>query len=182
MSMCYNQFLSQLAVYMPTDKSEQIFKKDILSFAQKTPDCFERSCQSGHITGSSWLLNKAGTHVLLMHHKKLDIWVQLGGHCDGETDVLAVAVKEAQEESGIMGIEPVSKEIFDVDVHLIPANSKEPAHYHYDIRFLLQVVSDEEIVQNSESKELRWIAKNATQLPTQERSVMRMFEKWRRLK
>jgi 8-oxo-dGTP pyrophosphatase MutT (NUDIX family) len=116
-----------------------------------------------------------------MHHRKLNLWVQLGGHCDGDANVLAVAIKEAQEESGIMHIEPLSLQIFDVDIHLIPANAKEAEHYHYDIRFLLGAQSDEEFVQNSESKELRWISKDAKQMPTNERSVVRMFEKWCRI-
>jgi 8-oxo-dGTP pyrophosphatase MutT (NUDIX family) len=113
-----------------------------------------------------------------MHHAKLGKWFQLGGHCDGDSDVCAVAVKEAQEESGIMDIVPVRTEIFDVDVHLIPGNSREAEHYHYDIRFLLQVASEETVVQNSESKELRWISTDVSQLPTHGRSVVRMFEKW----
>ncbi|HXW85792.1 MAG TPA: NUDIX domain-containing protein [Candidatus Bathyarchaeia archaeon] len=117
-----------------------------------------------------------------MHHTKLDQWFQLGGHCDGNPDVLAVALKEAQEESGINHIVPVNTHIFDIDIHLIPANKKEKEHYHYDVRFLLQVASDEKIVQNSESKELRWITKNRAEFPTQNRSVVRMFDKWIALK
>ena len=172
------QLLSQLESYVPIDQDEQKHKNTILDFVHSTPECFERSCTVGHITGSSWLLNKQGTRALLMHHKKLNLWLQLGGHCDGDADVLAVAIKEAQEESGIIGIGPVSKNIFDVDVHLIPANKKEKAHYHYDVRFLLHVISDEEIVQNAESEELRWIKKDVASLPTNELSVTRMHQKW----
>jgi len=175
------QLLTLLQAYMPCDHDEQAYKERMSTFVEGNPNCFKRSLESGHIVASSWLLNKAGTHVLLMHHRKLDLWLQLGGHCDGDTDVLAVAVKEAQEESGIMGIEPVLDSIFDIDVHRIPANSKEPAHYHYDVRFLLQVTSDEDIIQNSESKELRWIPKESALLPTKERSVTRMFDKWCKL-
>lgn len=113
-----------------------------------------------------------------MHHTKLDKWFQLGGHCDGNPDVLAVAIKEAQEESGIKEIIPVYEEVFDIDIHLIPGNSREKEHYHYDVRFLLQVNSNEQIVQNRESKELRWIEKKPTSLPTQNPSVIRMFNKW----
>jgi 8-oxo-dGTP pyrophosphatase MutT (NUDIX family) len=113
-----------------------------------------------------------------MHHVKLNKWFQLGGHCDGNPDVLSVAIKEAQEESGIKSIVPIHKKIFDIDIHLIPANSREKEHYHYDIRFLLQVTSDEQIVQNSESKELKWISKNPHELLTDSPSVVRMFNKW----
>ena len=174
-----NYLLRLLEEYNPQDLQEQEYKQRIVEFVQTEPECFERSLAKGHITASAWLVNKTRTHALLMHHRKLNLWVQLGGHCDGDAHVLAVAVKEAQEESGVMGIEPLSTVIFDVDVHLIPANSKEAAHYHYDIRFLLGVHSDEQLVQNPESKELRWISKNLQDLPTAERSVVRMHEKWR---
>ncbi len=164
--------------YFPATEEEIKFKKEMISFIEENPNCFERSFEIGHITASSWLLNKDNSKALLMHHTKLDKWFQLGGHCDGNPDVLAVAIKEAQEESGIKGIAPVYKEIFDIDIHLIPGNSREKEHYHYDVRFLLQVNSDEQIVQNRESKELRWIEKKLISLPTQNPSVIRMFNKW----
>jgi 8-oxo-dGTP pyrophosphatase MutT (NUDIX family) len=173
-----NRLITLLEQYNPADHKEQAFKKQILEFVAQNPDCFERSLVIGHITASAWLLNKEHTCALLMHHAKLDKWFQLGGHCDGNSDPLAVAIKEAQEESGIEGIAPLSSAIFDIDIHLIPANSKEKEHYHYDIRFLLHVISDEDVVQNSESKELRWIDKDYTKLPTSSDSVIRMFDKW----
>lgn len=173
-----NTLIQLLENYHPLFQEEQVAKERIMEFVTHYPDCFERSLEIGHITASSWLLNKDHTHVLLMHHAKLNLWVQLGGHCDGNPDVLEVAIKEAQEESGIMGIEPLSHGIFDIDVHLIPANSKEKEHYHYDIRFLLHITSDEDFVQNNESKELRWVGKNRTELPANEQSVIRMFDKW----
>lgn len=180
--MYRNLFLDLLNNYHPLFQEEQSFKQRMLEFIRQYPDCFERSLEVGHLTASSWLLNKHHTHALLMHHTKLDKWFQLGGHCDGNSNVLDVAIKEAQEESGIMGIEPLSREIFDIDIHLIPANKKEKEHYHYDVRFLLHVTSDEDFVQNSESKELRWISKNRIELPTHERSVTRMFDKWLSMK
>ncbi len=101
----------------------------------------------------------------------------MGGHCDGDSDLLAVALKEASEESGITQIYPVSKEIFDIDIHLIPKNKKEQAHYHYDVRFLLQSSNNQTCISNQESKELRWIGKEEV-LPTSNPSVIRMFTKW----
>lgn len=164
--------------YFPDNTQEVAFKSLILDFIEKNADCFERTLTIGHITASAFLLNKNCSEVLLMHHNKLDNWFQLGGHCDGESDVLNVAIKEAQEESGIENIVPVIKTIFDIDVHIIPGNIKEKEHYHYDIRFLLKVDSNEEIIQNSESKELRWISKDLASLPTHNPSIIRMFNKW----
>ncbi|HEX2978030.1 MAG TPA: NUDIX hydrolase [Candidatus Babeliales bacterium] len=174
-----NQLLQCLNNYVPTNE-EAIYKSRMLAFILDNPECFERSLEIGHITASAWLLNKDHSRVLLMHHAKLNLWVQLGGHCDGESDVLAVAIKEAQEESGIDEIAPVSTEIFDIDIHLIPANKKEKEHYHYDVRFLLAVNSNDSFVQNSESKELKWFGMN-DELPTESRSIARMVEKWKRM-
>lgn len=170
--------LKMLENYHPTDHVEQSFKKQMVEFIVNNTDCFERSLSIGHITASSWLLNKDHSKALLMHHAKLDKWFQLGGHCDGNSDVVAVAIKEAQEESGINSIEIMQPSIFDIDIHLIPENKKEKAHYHYDVRFLLHVTSDEIISQNNESKELRWIGKDRNELPTDKESVVRMSNKW----
>jgi len=173
-----NKLITLLNQYNPIFPEEKRAQQRMLEFIMQYSDCFERSLEIGHITASSWLLNKDHTHALLMHHAKLDKWVQLGGHCDGNADVLEVAIKEAQEESGIMSIEPLSHGIFDIDVHLIPARKHEPEHYHYDVRFLLQITSDEDFIQNNESKELRWINKNRDELPANEQSVIRLFDKW----
>jgi len=172
------QLLNLLQQYCPTDAQEKKFKEQLLAFVQKYPNCFERSLEVGHITASCWLVNKDNSKALLMHHTKLDKWFQLGGHCDGDSNVLQVALKEAQEESGIDAICPISKVIFDIDIHLIPASKKEKEHYHYDVRFLLQVTSDQQLTQNRESKELRWISKDKKDLPTDSPSVTRMFDKW----
>ena len=164
--------------YKPTTDEDAQARERIDAFVRAHPDCFERTLEVGHITASAWLLNKEGAGALLLHHAKLNIWVQPGGHCDGESDVLAVAIKEAQEESGIQHIVPVSTEIFDLDVHFIPARKHEKEHYHYDVRFLLQVASEEEIVRNHESRDMRWFDMNKEGLPTASPSVTRMFDKW----
>ena len=185
--------------YTPLSAHEQQTKVRMLAFLDTYADCFERTLAIGHFTASSWLLNKDETHALLMHHAKLGMWVQLGGHCDGNKDVLEVAIKEAQEESGIQNIVPLSQEIFDIDIHLIPAKQSQTTqaafklgmkakgltqgfhdqeHYHYDVRFLLHVTGDKDIIKNRESKELRWISKDKKELPTESRSVVRMFDKW----
>jgi len=170
--------IKMLQEYSPLDPKEIISKDLMLNFLNQHNDCFERSLKIGHFTGSAWLINKNNTKALLMHHTKLDKWLQLGGHCDGDSNVLAVSIKEAQEESGLSNIIPVNENIFDIDVHLIPENKHGQEHYHYDVRFLLQVMDDEQIIQNRESKELRWINKSPQELPTKETSVTRMFYKW----
>ncbi len=175
------KLLKLLREYYPVDEAEIAFKEEMRAFVEKHPNCFERSLSEGHITASAWLLNSSQTKALLLHHAKLDRWLQLGGHSDGDPDPLQVAIKEAREESGLLNIEPVSHAIFDIDIHLIPENSKEKAHYHYDVRFLLQTVGSNEITPNHESKSLRWIDTNLENLPTDSPSVVRMFRKWEEL-
>lgn len=167
-----------LEEYNPVYPEEKVYKEQMLTFMQHHPDCFERSLEIGHFTASSWLVNNDNSKALLTLHAKLNKWLQLGGHADGDHDLLAVSIKEAQEESGILNIVPISDKIFDISIHLIPAISKEKAHYHYDVRFLLQAVSDEPFIKNHESNELRWISKNKEDLPTDNWAVVRMFDKW----
>jgi len=169
---------SLLNKYLSSDPEEVIHKKHMLDFLEKNQNCFERSCLKGHFTASCWLVDKTNTKALLTHHRKLNDWFQLGGHCDGDSDVLKVAIKEAQEESGINNIEAFQNDIFDIDIHKIPKIKNIEPHLHYDIRFILQIKSDEIPLKNHESKELRWINKDIINLPTNSRSVMRMFEKW----
>lgn len=163
--------------YTPDCSEEQVYKEKMIELLKASDTCFLRSCRVGHFTASAFLLNKNKSHVLMMHHTKLDKWMQLGGHCDGDTDVHAVAIKEAQEESGIDQIKLLSEAIFDIDIHLIPSNSKDEAHYHFDIRFILHAYENDNFVQNRESKELRWIPVNAKETLSDSTSVNRMFQK-----
>lgn len=145
-------------------------------------DCFE----PGHITSSAWIVSRESGAALLTHHRKLERWLQLGGHADGETDVLASALREANEESGLQGFQALplagGPQILDIDVHVIPARKDEPAHEHHDIRFLLEVSEIQKIErQVEESKEVRWFTKAELMAQTDEESVLRMqrkAEKW----
>lgn len=146
-------------------------------FIAANPDCFERTLLCGHATGSAWLVNPALTHVLLTHHRKLNIWVQLGGHADGNGDLLDVALREAREESGIAKIDVFSPKLFDIDIHAIPERGNEPAHYHYDARFAL-VASTCEFTVSEESHDLAWVEIASLEEKTQEPSMLRMASKW----
>lgn len=145
-------------------------------FIENHADCFRRECVPGHITGSAWVIDRRRERTLLTHHRKLDKWLQLGGHSDGDAETVGVAVREAQEESGLE-VSVADEAIFDLDVHEIPAHGKEPAHLHYDVRFLL-MASTEAFVVTSESKALRWVTADEVGDLTQEESVLRMVRKW----
>ena len=140
-------------------------------------DLFRRERRVGHFTGSAWLVSADGARVLLTHHRKLNRWLQLGGHADGDGNLAAVALREAEEESGLPGL-LLEGGVFDLDRHLIPARGNEPAHWHYDVRFVVRA-TDENFHVSDESNSLAWksIAKIAADVSADE-SMRRMAMKW----
>ncbi|MEO6685452.1 MAG: NUDIX hydrolase [Dyadobacter sp.] len=172
-----SNLLSLLDSYLPTEGVETEMYLETIQFIKDNSECFERTLQIGHITASGWVISPNKDKVLLMHHRKLDRWFQPGGHADGDPDVLHVAEKEVEEETGASNLKRVKEGIFDVDVHLIPANSKDPAHYHYDIRFVFEAKPEDELVINIESKEVRWVPVEDIHLLNDSESLMRMVRK-----
>lgn len=141
-------------------------------------DAFVRERLVGHFTASAWLVDRTGTRTLLTHHRKLDRWLQPGGHADGETDFRAVALKEAEEESGLAGLR-VEGELFDLDRHWIPEHRSVPGHWHYDVRYAVRAGAEEDFVVGDESHDLAWrdvggIAEDGAMDP----SLRRMARKW----
>ena len=105
---------------------EQKFVTPFLDLLTQT-DCFQRTHLPGHLTGSAWILNKSKTKVVLVHHGKLNRWMQPGGHADGDENIFAVACREGNEETGIGNLIG-AEEIFDIDIHTIPARKDFPEH------------------------------------------------------
>ena len=153
---------------------ERAMVRDTIDFVEQHPDCFERSLAIGHVTGSAWIVSPDGQQVVLVHHRKLDRWLQPGGHADGDPDVANVALREAQEETGLTSIQLVSPAIYDVDIHLIPERKNEPAHYHYDIRFKMTADTAESFRHTPETKDIRWVLLSEIEEYTHEKSVIRM--------
>jgi 8-oxo-dGTP pyrophosphatase MutT (NUDIX family) len=169
--------LDKLSVYRASNDEEFRLLEITREFIVKNIKCFERSLKVGHITGAAWVVNSVRTHVLLTHHRKLNKWLQLGGHADGDPDVLRVAIREAQEESGIKEFTPLSEEIFDIDVHEIPPHKNVPQHLHYDIRFLLEADMKAPLKITDESHDVRWIPIARIPEFTNESSILRMVSK-----
>ena len=151
---------------------------ETVRFVVAEPECLLRTCVSGHLTGSAWIVDAAREQTLLTHHVKLEKWLQLGGHADGDGDLLAVALREGTEESGLTRLRAVSAEIFDVDRHWIPARKAEEAHWHYDVRFMIEADPNELLVRAAnESKELAWVPVSGVTALNPEESMARMLRK-----
>ena len=130
----------------------------VLEFIAAHPDAASRSCAPGHLTGSALVVDATGTRTLLMHHRKLGRWFQPGGHADGDTNLAAVALKEAYEETGIAGLQ-VYVPAIDVDIHEVRPPAEEP-HLHLDTRFLVVAPLDAVEQGNDESLALRWVTES----------------------
>jgi 8-oxo-dGTP pyrophosphatase MutT (NUDIX family) len=139
---------------------------------------FVRERLAGHFTASAWLVDRSGQRILLTHHRKLGLWLQLGGHADGDRDLARVALREAEEESGLAGLR-VEPAIFDLDRHRIPEYKGVPAHWHYDVRYVVHAGGDEAFVVSDESHALAWrdIAGLAID-DSADASLRRMAGKW----
>ncbi|ALP52202.1 NUDIX hydrolase [Candidatus Tenderia electrophaga] len=174
-----NFLQDKLNRHCPFDAAEADMLQQIIEFVARHEGCFERSLSIGHVTGSAWIVDHERTHVLLTHHRKLDRWLQLGGHSDGDGHTLNVALREGREESGLAQLQPLRDAIFDVDVHLIPARKDEAAHYHYDVRFLLEADRRAPLTLSGESKDLAWVSLDDAQRLAPEPSIQRMVAKSR---
>jgi len=175
--MLRQTILNLLADYTAYDEAVEVMVNRTTEFIQSHRNCFERSLLTGHITGSAWIVNDNFTHVLLIHHFKLNRWLQPGGHCDGDGNVLNVAQKEAWEETGLI-VKPKTNRIFDVDIHQIPQRGEVPTHLHYDIRFLFTADMDQPLLRDQrETRDIKWVAINDVALLNEEEGVMRMVRK-----
>ena len=159
------------------DAHEAAMTADTIRFVEAHADCLLRSQLSGHLTASAWIVDATRTRTLLTHHRKLNLWLQLGGHADGDPDLLAAALREAREESGLTRLRAVSAGIFDLDRHRIPARKTEPEHWHYDLRFMFEADSTEPIAVSDESHDLAWVELGKVAALNPEESMARMVRK-----
>ncbi len=171
--------LRLLRAHLPgaTDPYEAAMTAEIIHFVEEHADCLLRTCAPGHLTGSAWIVDAPRRRALLTHHRKLGKWLQPGGHADGEADLLAVALREAREETGLTRLRAVSSGVFDVDRHWIPARGDAPGHWHLDLRFLIEADAEEELVVSDESHDLIWVELACVGVLNPEESMRRLVRK-----
>lgn len=176
--------LDQLDAFVPYDGQEKESMQKIKEFVLAHPDCFGHYTLPGHVTGSAFVVDRDYTHTLLTHHKKMNMWLQFGGHNDDHPIVAETAIREAQEESGLDDIRYsiLGNTIFDLDVHTIPAHGTMPLHTHYDVRFLFIANRQETLTVSPESNDLAWIRLEDVVNYNSRPELLRMAEKVIRLK
>ncbi len=181
------ELLGLLARHETRFMEESAYVERAKAFVREHEDCFYRELWPAHVTGSVWVVDPARDKALLLHHRKLDQWFQPGGHADGDADILRVSLRETAEETGLdpSHIRLVDGELFDVDIHGIPAETygpERPPHEHIDCRFLVEMDDDIEIPGNDESHQVIWVPLWQVARYNHNRSTHRMVEKTRRLR
>ena len=151
----------EIAAYTPYNEQERQDQALILSFLDRHPDAFLRSNTLAHMTASAWVVNPARDKVLLVYHRLYDSWSWTGGHADGETDLLSVALREVTEETGVRSVRPVSRSIYSLEVLTVDGHEKRGAyvssHLHLNVTYLLEADDQEPLrICEGENKGVAW--------------------------
>ena len=169
---------SALASFRPGTESDREALAQFRVLVQEHANCTERSLLHGHLTASAWLVSVDGKRLLMTHHRKLDRWLQLGGHADGDGNLAQVALREAMEESGLPKLR-VEPHVFDLDRHWIPERGDVPGHWHYDVRYVVRCEGAEAFAVSDESHALAWREIAAlVEEPGIDASIVRMAKRW----
>lgn len=147
--------LAAIAAVPPGDDTLERDRLLMVALVEGRLDAADRATRPGHLTGSAFVVDHAAERALLLFHTKLQRWLQPGGHADGDTNLVAVALREATEETGITGLRVWSTPI-DLDIHLVSPPKEDP-HLHLDVRSLVMAPVEATLVGNEESQALRWV-------------------------
>jgi 8-oxo-dGTP pyrophosphatase MutT (NUDIX family) len=165
---------SELEEYLQRQPERSRVAQQLLQLLEQPGDVFSRThLDPGHFTASAFVLCPERRRLLLIRHPKLGRWLQPGGHIEpDDSSCQTAAAREVREETGVAGLDSFGPGIFDVDVHLIPANAKEGAHAHYDVRYAFTAVS-EQLTASDEVNAARWVELDAVASLNSEESIAR---------
>jgi 8-oxo-dGTP pyrophosphatase MutT (NUDIX family) len=163
-----------LTAYDPSDADEVGYRLRMLDLAAVAYDPFSRhEYAPGHFTASGFVLHPVGDRILLVHHGRLGIWVQPGGHVDpGDDTLLGAAMREIEEETGLADLHPVARGLFDIDIHVFPENADQPRHLHFDLRFGF-VGGHDRVSARDGTVDARWVSRSDLPALGVDRSVIR---------
>jgi len=169
------ELMESIRAYQPFNEQEEMDKSLILNWIETQDDAFSRDNTVAHMTASAWVVNKDRSRVLMVYHNIYDSWSWLGGHADGETDLLAVAIREVKEEAGISCVRPVSEEIFSLESLTVDGHVKRgkyvSSHLHLNVTYLLEADSEEQVfVKEDENSGVGWF--------TPEEALKKSTEPW----
>ena len=177
------KIVEEIKKYRPCNEQEQRDKAVILAFLENDEDAFLRSNLLAHMTASSWIVNPERTKTLMVYHNIYDSWSWTGGHADGETDLLSVALREAREETGIAHVRPVSPEIFSLEVLTVDGHEKRgeyvPSHLHLNVTYLLEAEESDTLhICREENSGVAWFTlEEALKASTEPWFVERIYKK-----
>ena len=181
--MIRDELIAQISEYIPYNEQEQADKINILAFLSENENAFLRENELAHMTASAWVVNHERTKVLMVYHKIYDSWSWTGGHADGETDLLSVALREVTEETGIRHVRPVSENIFSLEVLTVDGHEKRgryvPSHLHMNVTYLLEADDSEPLtVCEEENKAVAWFSlEDALKASSEPWFVSRIYRK-----
>ena len=151
--------------FIPYNEQEEVDKKIMLNYIKDFDDVLTRQNEYGHFTSSAFVLNKDRSKILMAYHRIYNSWAWVGGHSDGDNDLLYVAMKEAKEETGIKNVVPISKDIYSLELINVNGHEKRGksvgSHVHLNVTYLLEADENEEIhIKEDENSGVRWIPIN----------------------
>ena len=175
MGMNRQELMETIKAYQPFNEQEKMDKALILNWIKTQENAFSRDNTVAHMTASAWVVNKDRSKVLMVYHNIYNSWSWLGGHADGETDLLAVAIREVKEEAGISNVRPVSEEIFSLESLTVDGHVKRgsyvSSHLHLNVTYLLEADSEEHVsVKEDENSGVAWF--------TLEEALKKSTEPW----
>ena len=177
------EIYEQIKAYRPWNEQERQDQVLILDFLRKTPDAFYRTNLLAHMTASAWVVNPQRSKVLMVYHRLYDSWSWAGGHADGEEDLLAVALREVREETGVQRLRPVTEEIYSLEVLTVDGHEKHgryvPSHLHLNVTYLLEAEEDQPLrVCEAENSGVAWFSlTDALSASTEPWFVERIYKK-----
>ena len=177
------EIYEQIKAYRPWNEQERQDQVLILDFLRKNPDAFYRTNLLAHMTASAWVVNPQRSKVLMVYHRLYDSWSWAGGHADGEEDLLAVALREVREETGVQRLRPVTEEIYSLEVLTVDGHEKHgryvPSHLHLNVTYLLEAEEDQPLrICEAENSGLAWFSlADALSASTEPWFIERIYKK-----